>query len=184
MHNCLMWCLLLVSIGQSACGKSPGMTSPTTLPVKGPAGTVSFLAMGDWGTGGAPQKKVAETLAAYAQKQGDVQAVVLAGDNFYMNVASVDDPVWKNVFEDMYDVKRLNVPFFAVLGNHDYQGNKAQVELDYSKKFPESRWKLPARWYRVNIPSDKPVVTLLMLVELLKLWVWVQEICLAVPPPL
>ena len=153
---------VLVLIVLESCKGAPA-TTPTTVPVTGPAGTVSFLAMGDWGSGKPPQKQVAETLAAYAKKQGDVQAVVLAGDNFYMNVSSVDDPVWKDVFENVYDANRLNVPFFAVLGNHDYQGNKAKIELEYSKTHPESRWRMPARWYRVDVPSNKPVVTLLML---------------------
>jgi hypothetical protein len=155
--------LLLLLLGLSECGRGAPATKPATVPVDGPAGAVSFLAMGDWGMGNDGQRRVAETLAAYAQKVGNVQAVVLAGDNFYMKVADVKDPVWKHIFEDMYDIKRLNVPFFACLGNHDYLDNKAQVELDYAKFNPGSRWKMPARWYRVDIPSDKPVVTLLML---------------------
>ncbi len=154
--------ILFLAVGFQACSQAPA-AHPTTIPVSGPAGVVNLLAMGDWGSGGEKQKQVAEALAKYAGTQESLQGVLLAGDNFYMKVAGIDDPVWKNVFENMYDIKRLNIPFFAVLGNHDYQENKAQIELDYSKAHPESRWKLPARWYRVNIPADKPVVTLLML---------------------
>ena len=145
-----------------ACKGAPP-AKPTTVGVAGPAGEVNFLAMGDWGTGGDKQKSVAEALAVYAAGQGNIQAMILAGDNFYMKLASVDDPVWKSVFEDMYDTKRLAIPFYDVLGNHDYQENKAQIELDYSKLHPESRWKLPARWYRINIPADKPLVSFFML---------------------
>jgi tartrate-resistant acid phosphatase type 5 len=155
----LVVCLLA---GLQACDSAPA-AKPTTVPVAGPQGVVNFLAMGDWGSGSPKQKIVAETLASYAQKQGNIQAVVLAGDNFYMKLSGVDDPVWKTVFEDVYDSKRLNMPFFAVLGNHDYQENKAQIELDYAKKNPTSRWKMPARWYRVNIPQEKPLVALIML---------------------
>ena len=27
----------------------------------------------------------------------------------------------------------------------------------------DSRWKLPAKWYRVDLPTDRPLVTVLML---------------------
>ena len=156
-------CIILVlMVGIHACSPAPA-AHPTTVPVAGPAGVVNLLAMGDWGSGGSKQTQVAQALATYVDTHKSIQGMLLAGDNFYMKVASVDDAVWKDVFENMYDIKRLNFPFFAVLGNHDYQENKAQIELDYSRVHPESRWKLPARWYRVNIPSDKPVVTLLML---------------------
>ncbi len=162
MRNWSIYFVLISVLCVNACSQAPA-AHPTTVPVAGPSGVVHLLAMGDWGTGGARQKQVAEALATYAEKQKNIQGMLLAGDNFYMKLSGIDDVVWKDVFENMYDIKRLNIPFFAVLGNHDYQENKAQIELDYSKAHPESRWKFPARWYRVNIPSDKPVVTLLML---------------------
>jgi DNA repair exonuclease SbcCD nuclease subunit len=38
------------------------------------------------------------------------------------------------------------LPFYAVLGNHDYRRNeKAQVE--YTLEHPESRWEMPGRYY-------------------------------------
>ena len=136
---------------------------PVTVPVKGPEGAVNFLTFGDWGTNTPKQKQVAETMAAYAEKEGNIQACFLSGDNFYMKLSGVKDPIWKSCFEDMYDIKRLNFPFFACLGNHDYDGNKNTTELEYSKLNPNSRWKMPARWYRVNLPGDKPLVSILML---------------------
>jgi hypothetical protein len=142
----------------------PPAPHPTTIPVSGPSGEVNVLAMGDWGAATPGQKQVAQTMAAYAQKQGHIQAVLLAGDNFYVKLASIDDPAWKNVFEDVYDARRLNVPFFAALGNHDYEQEKAAIEIEHTEKYPNSRWRLPARWYRVNFPSnDKPLLTVLMI---------------------
>ena len=142
--------------------RSPA-ANPVTVPVAGPEGVVNFLTFGDWGTNTPKQKQVAQTMATYAAKQGTIQAIVLCGDNFYMKLSGVDDPIWKTCFEDMYDIKRLSMPFFAVLGNHDYDGNKNSTELKYSQLHPDSRWKMPARWYRVNIPAEKPVISIFML---------------------
>ncbi len=50
-----------------------------------------------------------------------------------------------------------------MLGNHDYKDGKDAIELEYAKANPQSRWKLPARWYRLDIPHENPLVTVLML---------------------
>jgi hypothetical protein len=90
--------------------------------------------------------------------------MLLVGDNFYMKIPKgVDDPVWQNVFEKMYDPTVLNFPFYVALGNHDYQDNKDTIELTYARLHPDSRWKLPARWYRVDFPREHPLVTAIML---------------------
>src|SRR5438093_141999 len=52
----------------------------------------------------------------------------------------------------MYDPTRLAAPLYVVLGNHDYESRKAPIELDYAKQNPRSRFKMPARWYRVDLP--------------------------------
>ncbi|HEY0076250.1 MAG TPA: tartrate-resistant acid phosphatase type 5 family protein [Abditibacteriaceae bacterium] len=100
-----------------------------------------FMVMGDWGkplskeqphlpTAG--QKQVAEAMARYAEVHkmfSPVQFVVLTGDNFYEGgVTGVDDIQWKTKFENVYDPKRLPMPFIAVLGNHDWRTNpSAQI---------------------------------------------------------
>ena len=35
-----------------------------------------------------------------------------------------DDPVWQNLFEDMYDAKRLYFPLSIATGNHEYDHDK------------------------------------------------------------
>ena len=148
----------------SACDASPPKPKPTTVPVAGPKGEVHLLTMGDWGKGNPDQRLVAETMATYSAKQTQaIQGCLLAGDNFYVKLSSTEDPVWQQIFENVYDVKRMNFPFFPVLGNHDYEGDKASIEINYTKKNPQSRWKLMARYYRVDIPADKPIATFLML---------------------
>lgn len=129
------------------------------------AGEVHLLAMGDWGGQNMRQQtEVANQMARFAaESKVKLSGVLLAGDNFYTGLDSIHDERWQTIFEEMYDRRRLNVPFYAVLGNHDYQKSKAQVQLEYAQANPRSRWKMPSKWYRLDIPVLNPVVTVLML---------------------
>src|SRR3954469_4645340 len=120
------------------------------------------FAMGDVGMVNAKQQAVAKQLAKYAEKH-PASGVLLAGDNIYLKLTGVDDPQWKAVFEDMYDFPSLQIPFYAVPGNHDYQLGKLPMELAYGEAHPGTRWTMPKTYYRVDLPKDKPVVSILML---------------------
>jgi hypothetical protein len=86
-------------------------------------------------------------MATVCEKQG-CDFVVLLGDNFYPSgVESTADPLWETSFVEPY--KELKVPFYAVLGNHDYGGNGAGTDLSrgshqvaYSKVNP--KWRMPS----------------------------------------
>src|SRR5204862_4127773 len=60
---------------------------------------------------------------------------------------------------------------YACPGNHDYgtalydlQPGKLQMQLDYAKNHPSSRWKMPAKWYTVHLPSEeKPLIKMIVL---------------------
>ena len=118
-----------------------------------------FLAMGDFGSGNANQKAVAAQMAQFAKKlDRPLTGVFALGDNFY---GKLMPERFKPHFEEMYSKEHLNCPFHAVLGNHDYgpsydskQGPaKAQMQLDYAKNNPTSRWKMPGKWYGKNFRS-------------------------------
>jgi acid phosphatase len=112
---------------------------------------LSFLVLGDWGMGNEGQRAVA---AQMGRTGAEVKAafVVTAGDNFYpAGVASTTDPYWKERFESVYSAPALQVPWYPVLGNHDYNGS-VQAEIDYSNK--SARWRLPARYYTVRKAID------------------------------
>ena len=133
-----------------------------------PTREVNLLALGDWGNGSADQRAVAEAMADYVQLAGRrlLDGVLLLGDNLcHVRVRSVNDLAWNQRFERMYDPRWLNVPFYALLGNHDYaqHGELARIELDYGRAHPGSRWRMPAKWYRLDLPNDRPLVTVLML---------------------
>ena len=64
---------------------------------------------------------IAAALANYsAGHKPPIDAMVLAGDNFYVPLSGTDDPAWQNLFEQMYDPVRLNFPFYASLGDRSF----------------------------------------------------------------
>lgn len=56
----------------------------------------------------------------------------------------MSDPQWKTTWEEVYTAKSLtSVPWYAILGNHDYHQNP-QAEVDFQNG---TQWHMPARWY-------------------------------------
>jgi tartrate-resistant acid phosphatase type 5 len=129
-----------------------------------------LLAFGDYGSkGNSSQVAVSKRMAMFAKSLDKPLAAVLAlGDSFYTTLTP--DRFIKH-FERMYSTKYLNCPFYVCPGNHDYgtaaydyQPGKLQMQLDYAKNHPQSRWKLPSKWYTVTFPSaEKPLVKAIML---------------------
>lgn len=110
---------------------------------------VTLLALGDQGSGDLQQWRVAEGMERVAESDNGVNMVLLLGDNFYGKALSgVDDPAWQLKFERVYHGRWLShVPFYAVLGNHDFPASAA-VELDYARQRAGSgRWQMPAPFY-------------------------------------
>ncbi|HKD38081.1 MAG TPA: metallophosphoesterase [Pirellulales bacterium] len=127
---------------------------------------LNFIAFGDWGSGTPDQKSVAEAMAAAAAKQQPTfNAAITLGDNFYVELpGGAKSNVWKTMFEEMYSKEKMPFPFYVTVGNHDIETDaKLQAELDYARENPTSRWKLPARWYRLDLPEGKPLVSFLIL---------------------
>jgi tartrate-resistant acid phosphatase type 5 len=97
------------------------------------SGTANFLVVGDWGRNGSyNQSEVADAMAAQAAK---IKAafVIGTGDNFYQSgLACEDDEYFDTSFRQVYSAKSLQVPWYNVLGNHDYG------EYDEQTKQPPS----------------------------------------------
>ena len=117
-------------------------------------GAVRFLVVGDWGTGGTLQKQVAAGMATVAGRARPT-AILSVGDNIYNSgVDSVDDPQWQTKFERVYDAPSLAVPWWAILGNHDYRGN-VRAQIDYHRRNP--RWNMPNTYWKTSFQSDDDV---------------------------
>jgi tartrate-resistant acid phosphatase type 5 len=112
---------------------------------------MDILVAGDWG--GQPNKPyttseevdTAKIMGDIASSSNAAMAWML-GDNFYDDgVKNVDDPRFKETFEDVFTADSLkNLPFWIVAGNHDHYGN-AQAEVEYSSH--SSRWTFPSLYY-------------------------------------
>lgn len=125
---------------------------------------VNLLLLGDWGDASRAQKAVADEMANCARHlDRRCDAVLMLGDNFYKPVTGVDDPAWQSTFEQMYRSDWLAMPFYALLGNHDYKNDQDTIQLEYARQHGQSRFKMPSRWYRLDLPARDPIVTVLML---------------------
>lgn len=115
-----------------------------------PAGeAVDILILGDTGTGDENQERIAEAMNTYC-RSNPLAAVLFLGDNFYMaGVSSVNDEQWQSKFMRPYGRDCLkDVPFYALLGNHDYKGNTlAQIQ----KKSDKPSWNMLHRFYDIRI---------------------------------
>lgn len=120
-----------------------------------PASQVTLLALGDQGSGDLQQWRVAQGMERVAESEGGLNMVLLLGDNFYgKSLSGTSDPAWQLKFERVYHGRWLShVPFYAVLGNHDYP-DSAAVELEYGKQGAGSgRWQMPDRTYTRDFGS-------------------------------
>lgn len=125
---------------------------------------LSLVAFGDQGTGNCGQLKVAIALERFCAEEG-CDAGILLGDNFYPGgVTSVHDLQWEAKFTAMYG--RLGFPFYASLGNHDYDGDdfsRGKHQVDYATIDP--RWIMPNEYYTVERPP-----ALLMALDTQLIW--------------
>ncbi len=113
---------------------------------------LKFLIFGDWGRQG--EQDQVEVAAQMAKASTDLKPkfIISVGDNFYENgVQSVEDPNWQKSFEDVYRDAALQVPWYCILGNHDYHAN-CDAQIAYNQINP--RWNMPARYYLQSHPID------------------------------
>lgn len=111
-----------------------------------------FFVFGDAGSGDSDQELVAELMEKRCQKISRLDGLLLTGDNIYPSGAkNAKDPAFKSIIEVPYGKPCLNkIPFYPVLGNHDYKGNP-KAEVNYSALNP--RWHMPHRFYSVSFGS-------------------------------
>lgn len=122
--------------------------------------TVNFYLANDLGRNGYyDQKTIAELMGQMAETV-DIECVVAAGDvHHFEGVRSVNDPLWMTNYELIYSHPELMIPWYPILGNHEYRGN-SQAVLDYGKV--SARWDIENRYYTKVIEDDDVTVRLVM----------------------
>lgn len=114
-----------------------------------------LMVIGDWGrpprdtVRHEQQRAVAGGMAATARASGARPlAVISAGDNFYNHSPeSPDDILYRTAFEAVYGAPELQVPFWAVLGNHDYYRSVRGILAYAGEGRGTGRLTLPARYW-------------------------------------
>ena len=114
---------------------TPSVLQAAETPAPSKQGDLHLLTLGDWGIDAPARTEVGAEMGKFATKNGNhPSAVLLLGDNFYVKLTGADDPRFKTFFEDTYSAKQLNIPFYAVMGNHDYSTGDLPFEMEYAKK--------------------------------------------------
>eukprot|EP01047_Picozoa_sp_COSAG01_P104223 COSAG01_NODE_33574_length_562_cov_0.723542_1_plen_168_part_10 len=124
------------------------------------ATTFNFLGIGDWGNDSPGQVATAKGMGVIGA-QLDAKFVVALGDNFYHSPKSncktgsgicngypnpdgLDgEKRFQTTFEDMYSAPSLQVPWYAIAGNHDHGGNVSAQIAYGSDGLHHTRWVYP-----------------------------------------
>lgn len=122
---------------------------------------VNFMLANDLGRNGYyEQKPIAELMGRMAETV-DIECVVAAGDvHHFEGVRSTSDPLWMTNYELVYSHPELMLPWYPILGNHEYRGN-TQAVLDYAQV--SRRWCMPARYYAKTLEENSVRVKLILL---------------------
>jgi len=115
--------------------------------------SLQFIVIGDWGTQGSEGQKLVAAQMEILAATRSIDFIVTTGDNFYNEgVNSVDDPLWRSTFEDIYSQPALkDIPWYVTLGNHDYRGN-IYAQIEYGKT--HKNWILPHSYYSRDFRID------------------------------
>ena len=120
----------------------------------------SFITLGDWGgfaLGSFHETtvtKVAKQMAATATAAGGIDFLVNTGDNFYYcGIQNTSDYQIAEDFTKPYGAySSLNVPWYGVLGNHEY-GYNVEAQIQLSQAHP--LWVMDARYYTRRVAVDE-----------------------------
>lgn len=123
--------------------------------------TLNFYLANDLGRNGYYDQKTIAELMGHIAESVDIECVVAAGDvHHFEGVRSVNDPLWMTNYESVYSHPELMIPWYPILGNHEYRGN-TQAVMDYTEI--SARWKMPSRYYTTVLDNDGVTIRLVMI---------------------
>lgn len=146
-----------------------GNTTNTSIETSG----FEVVLLGDWGKGGLigditrksiqekeKEKKIEYTYQAaiarainryIVNNEDNVKSIFALGDNFYTNgVKSTTDSQWNTSWISVYKGPAMTIPWYSVLGNHDYGYGSVGVQAQLSMNYVignTSIWNLPSQNY-------------------------------------
>ncbi|MBN1543348.1 metallophosphoesterase [candidate division KSB1 bacterium] len=170
LHKFLLLSILLILVQFALITAQPATVYPSAPPKDAETlakldadGHFTFLIAADLGRNGYyDQVPVAEMMGKVAAIT-DIEFVAAIGDvHHFEGVASINDPLWLTNFEWVYKHPELMLPWYPVLGNHEYRGN-TQAVLDYHAV--SARWKMTARYYAQTWSIADDVQILLLYID-------------------
>ena len=146
------------------CAAQPKLPIPAdTTQLKQLANGFCFLIANDLGRNGYyDQQPIADMMGEVAAIVHPEFVAALGDVHHFMGVQSVNDPLWTTNFERVYSHPELMIPWYPVLGNHEYRGN-TQAVLDYAKV--SRRWQMPSRYYSKTVAINDSVAMLLLFID-------------------
>lgn len=103
------------------------------------------------------QAAVARSMSKYVDENANVVATFALGDNFYNNgVLSTTDQTWQLMWKDVYPEHLRRIPWYAVLGNHDYGYGQVSVLSEIARELDtdDDAWHMPATNYTMTFPIN------------------------------
>jgi predicted phosphohydrolase len=108
------------------------------------------------------QQIIAEVMGEVAGIAGAEFVAALGDVHHFMGVQSVNDPLWLTNYELIYKHPELMIPWFPILGNHEYEGNTDAV-IAYSEV--SRRWQMPGRYYSKTYKVTDSTEVLLLFID-------------------
>jgi len=107
---------------------------------------------------------VSEAMAAYASVY-PADFLIALGDNFYNNgVTSVYDDLWQDYYHNIYYQDSLKIPWYVILGNHDYGSNREGGDPDAQIEYQDGRWNAGHCYLQsYMIPNSNAVVDIVFI---------------------
>lgn len=136
------------TVGSVFCVDHRKPSSSHSSPSSPSQSSLRFLAVGDWGRDGyCCQLDIALEMARVAEAAGGIHFVANVGDSFYeYGLLAPDEEQVDTSFRDVYlQYPALRVPWYSVLGNHEYRGSAGAVVALGSR--PGELFAMPDRYY-------------------------------------
>ena len=95
--------------------------SPMNVAFLSASQSLSFIAVGDWGSGTTSQKRTASAMGKWAASHR-ARFIVSLGDNIYSTgVTSASDPQFNTKWKNIYTQSAIrSLPWYISTGNHDH----------------------------------------------------------------